>query len=82
MSALTFSAFGHRWRVQRLTNEPLPSTRELVSSVTGLYFESDTAPSRFLPLQQTLLADRALKEVPIEQWQELLGWADELSGAM
>lgn len=81
MTALTFSAFGHRWRVCRLANEPLPTPpfRTATSSVTGLFFESDTASSRFLPLQSALLpAQGNLGDVPLEQWKELLGWAAEL----
>ncbi len=79
MPALTFSAFGHRWRVRRLANEPLPTTDAVESFVTGLYFESDTAKPRFLPMQSALLpADSSLAEVPFEQWRTLLGWAEEL----
>ncbi len=81
MTALTFSAFGHRWRVRRLTNETLPDTRSLERCVTGLYFESDTATARFLPLPSALRAERSLAEVPFEQWRELLGCADEVAAS-
>lgn len=81
MSALTFSAFGHRWRVRRLTNERLPSTPAAEPVVTGLYFESDTAAARFLPLPSALRAERSLADVPFDHWRELLNCADELTAS-
>lgn len=82
MPALTFSAFGHRWRVRRLHNEPLSATRRTESPVTGLYFESDTAASRFLPFETNLLPpDVDLEAFVPEQLQQFLGWAHELSFA-
>lgn len=81
MSSLTFSAFGHRWRVQRLRNEPVPGA-DVESLETGLYFESDTAAARFLPVGSALLpAEGSLADVPFEQWRELLGWSQEIDSS-
>ncbi len=79
MTALIFSAFGHRWRVRRLRDEAMPNTSSAEPFVTGLYFESDTAPARFLPLPLAIRAEGSLAEVPFEQWRDLLGCADEVT---
>jgi hypothetical protein len=50
MTAVTFSARGHRWCVLPITNEVL--TKEQIPALpgTGLVFTSENAEMRFLPL--------------------------------
>ena len=77
MATLTFSAHGFRWRVHVLAAQAMPPAESVPgANVTGLYFESDDADSRFLPFTSDLLpSDSQLAGLPMDELARLLSWA-------